>query len=173
MGTIGANHDERDQTLNQLLAAMDGFDSQEQIVVMAATNRPDILDPALLRAGRFDRQVLVPLPSLVERVAILEVHCRDKKIGPDVDFQIIGRATPGMSGADLANLVNEAALGAVREGADDVRNRHFEAARDRVLMGLQRTSMALTEREKWRWPVTRPATRWWPSCSTTRTPSTR
>jgi len=147
--TVGASHDERDQTLNQLLAEMDGFDSQEQIVVMAATNRPDVLDPALLRAGRFDRQVLVPLPSLDERVAILEVHCRDKTIGPDVDLQTIGRATPGMSGADLANLVNEAALGAVREGADKVGNRHFEAARDRVLMGLQRTSMALSEQEKW------------------------
>ena len=148
-GTVGANHDERDQTLNQLLAEMDGFDSREQIVVMAATNRPDILDPALLRAGRFDRQVVVPLPSLTERVAILEVHCRDKKMGPDIDLEVIGRATPGMSGADLANLVNEAALGAVREGCDEVRERHFEAARDRVLMGLQRTSMALSEHEKW------------------------
>ena len=148
-GTVGANHDERDQTLNQLLAEMDGFDSREQIVVMAATNRPDILDPALLRAGRFDRQVVVPLPSLNERIAILEVHCRDKKMGPDIDVEVIGRATPGMSGADLANLVNEAALGAVREGCDEVRERHFEAARDRVLMGLQRTSMALSEHEKW------------------------
>jgi cell division protease FtsH len=141
-------HDERDQTLNQLLAEMDGFETTEGIVVMAATNRPDILDPALLRAGRFDRQVLVPLPSLEERIAILEVHARDKQLHADVDLDVIARGTPGMSGADLANLVNEAALGAVRAGERQIRAAHFEAARDRVLMGLKRTSMALSEQEK-------------------------
>jgi cell division protease FtsH len=146
-GTL-TGHDERDQTLNQLLAEMDGFETTEGIVVMAATNRPDILDPALLRAGRFDRQVLVPLPSLEERVAILEVHARDKQLHADVDLDLIARGTPGMSGADLANLVNEAALGAVRAGERQVRAAHFDAARDRVLMGLKRTSMALSEQEK-------------------------
>jgi cell division protease FtsH len=141
-------HDERDQTLNQLLAEMDGFETTEGIVVMAATNRPDILDPALLRAGRFDRQVLVPLPSLDERRAILEVHARDKQLDPDVDLGLIARGTPGMSGADLANLVNEAALGAVRAGDRQIHAVHFDAARDRVLMGLRRTSMVLSERER-------------------------
>ena len=146
-GTVGG-HDERDQTLNQLLAEMDGFDTTEGIVVMAATNRPDILDPALLRAGRFDRQVLVPLPSLDERVAILEVHARDKQLHDDVDLRLIARGTPGMSGADLANLVNEAALGAVRAGDQRIRAIHFDAARDRLLMGLKRTSMVLSEQER-------------------------
>jgi cell division protease FtsH len=146
-GTL-TGHEERDQTLNQLLAEMDGFETTEGIVVMAATNRPDILDPALLRAGRFDRQVLVPLPSLDERIAILEVHARDKQLDADVDLGLIARGTPGMSGADLANLVNEAALGAVRAGERQVRAAHFDAARDRVLMGLKRTSMALSEQEK-------------------------
>jgi cell division protease FtsH len=147
--TVGPTHDERDQTLNQLLAEMDGFDTSERIVVLAATNRPDILDPALLRAGRFDRQVLVPLPTLEERTAILRVHSRDKKMGPDIDLALIARATPGMSGADLANLVNEAALGAVRSGSTEIRMSHIDAARDRVVMGLQRTSMALSETERW------------------------
>jgi cell division protease FtsH len=146
-GTV-AGHDERDQTQNQLLAEMDGFETTEGIVVMAATNRPDILDPALLRAGRFDRQVLVPLPSLEERTAILEVHARDKQLHPDVDLGLIARGTPGMSGADLANLVNEAALGAVRSGDRQIHAEHFDAARDRVLMGLKRTSMVLSEQEK-------------------------
>jgi cell division protease FtsH len=146
-GSVGG-HDERDQTLNQLLAEMDGFETTEGIVVMAATNRPDILDPALLRAGRFDRQVLVPLPSVEERAAILAVHARDKQLGPDVDLELIARGTPGMSGADLANLVNEAALGAVRSGESMIRADHFDAARDRLLMGLRRTSMVLDERER-------------------------
>ncbi len=141
-------HDEREQTLNQLLAELDGFDTTEGIVVMAATNRPDILDPALLRAGRFDRQVLVPLPSLEEREAILRVHCHDKRLAPDVDLTLVARGSPGMSGADLANLVNEAALAAVRSGATEIHAAHLDAARDRVLMGLQRTSMALSEDEK-------------------------
>jgi cell division protease FtsH len=145
---LGGGHDEREQTLNQMLAEMDGFEATEGIVMMAATNRPDILDPALLRPGRFDRQILVPLPTQDERVSILKVHFRDKKISPDVDIDVIARGTPGMSGADLANLVNEAALFAVRRGENEVHARDFEAARDRVLMGLKRESMALTEEEK-------------------------
>src|SRR5918995_1067029 len=145
---LGGGHDEREQTLNQMLAEMDGFEATEGIVMMAATNRPDVLDPALLRPGRFDRQIMVPLPTQDERVEILKVHFRDKKIDPDVDINIIARGTPGMSGADLANLVNEAALFAVRRGRNEVHAEDFDAARDRVLMGLKRESMALTEEEK-------------------------
>jgi cell division protease FtsH len=145
---LGGGHDEREQTLNQMLAEMDGFEATEGIVMMAATNRPDVLDPALLRPGRFDRQILVPLPTQDERIEILKVHFRDKKIADDVDMDIIARGTPGMSGADLANLVNEAALFAVRRGQKEVHAEDFEAARDRVLMGLKRESMALTEEEK-------------------------
>jgi cell division protease FtsH len=145
---LGGGHDEREQTLNQMLAEMDGFEATEGIVMMAATNRPDVLDPALLRPGRFDRQIMVPLPTQDERIAILKVHFRDKKIAPDVDIDVIARGTPGMSGADLANLVNEAALFAVRRGQNVVHAEDFEAARDRVLMGLKRDSMALTEEEK-------------------------
>jgi cell division protease FtsH len=145
---LGGGHDEREQTLNQMLSEMDGFETSEGIVMMAATNRPDILDPALLRPGRFDRQVVVPLPELEERLAILNVHCKHKRIDPDVDLEIVARGTPGMSGADLSNLVNEAALFAVREGDDSIHMRHFEEARDRVLMGQRRESMALSEREK-------------------------
>jgi cell division protease FtsH len=117
-------------------------------VMMAATNRPDILDPALLRPGRFDRQIVVPLPDLDERLPILRVHCRDKKVAPDVDLALVARGTPGMSGADLANLVNEAALHAVRRGSDAVHMVDFEAARDRVIMGQRRESLALSEEEK-------------------------
>ena len=145
---LGGGHDEREQTLNQMLAEMDGFEATEGIVMMAATNRPDILDPALLRPGRFDRQILVPLPTQDERVEILKVHMRDKKMDPDVDVDVIARGTPGMSGADLANLVNEAALFAVRRGAHEVHREDFDAARDRVLMGLKRESLALSEEEK-------------------------
>jgi cell division protease FtsH len=145
---LGGGHDEREQTLNQMLAEMDGFEATEGIVMMAATNRPDILDPALLRPGRFDRQIMVPLPTQDERVDILRVHFRDKKIATDVDINVVARGTPGMSGADLANLVNEAALFAVRRGEQEVHAQDFEAARDRVLMGLKRESMALTEEEK-------------------------
>ena len=145
---LGGGHDEREQTLNQMLAEMDGFEATEGIVMMAATNRPDVLDPALLRPGRFDRMVMVPLPTQDERVAILEVHFRDKKISDDVDVDIVARGTPGMSGADLANLVNEAALFAVRRGENVVHGEDFESARDRVLMGLKRESMALTAEEK-------------------------
>ncbi|MEX2100800.1 MAG: ATP-dependent zinc metalloprotease FtsH [Acidimicrobiia bacterium] len=145
---LGGGHDEREQTLNQMLAEMDGFEATEGIVMMAATNRPDVLDPALLRPGRFDRMIMVPLPTQDERVAILKVHFRDKKISPDVDVNIVARGTPGMSGADLSNLVNEAALFAVRRGENVVHGEDFEAARDRVLMGLKRESMALSEEEK-------------------------
>jgi cell division protease FtsH len=145
---LGGGHDEREQTLNQMLSEMDGFETTEGIVMMAATNRPDILDSALLRPGRFDRQIVVPLPTQSERHEILEVHCKDKRIGPDVDLDVVARGTPGMSGADLANLVNEAALFAVRRGADKVAARDFEDARDRVLMGQRRESMALSDEEK-------------------------
>src|SRR5215204_3262812 len=145
---LGGGHDEREQTLNQLLAEMDGFETSEGIVILAATNRPDILDPALLRPGGFDRQVVVPLPELEERRAILDVHCKSKRLAGDVDLHTVARGTPGMSGADLANLVNEAALFAVRRGDDKVHMQDFEAARDRVLMGLRRDSMALSDQEK-------------------------
>ncbi len=145
---LGGGHDEREQTLNQMLSEMDGFDPSEGVVMMAATNRPDILDPALLRPGRFDRQIVVPLPDLEERKPILQVHCRDKRIGPDVDLEVVARGTPGMSGADLANLVNEAALHAVRRGSQFVEMKDFDAARDRVLMGQQRESMVLSDAEK-------------------------
>lgn len=145
---LGGGHDEREQTLNQLLSEMDGFETTEGIVMMAATNRPDVLDSALLRPGRFDRQVIVPLPTQEERLAILDVHCKDKRVDPDTDRAVIARGTPGMSGADLANLVNEAALFAVRRGAKEIHASDFDAARDRVLMGLRRDSMALTSKEK-------------------------
>ncbi len=145
---LGGGHDEREQTLNQMLAEMDGFEAAEGIVVMAATNRPDILDPALLRPGRFDRQVVVPLPEAEERLAILNVHCKGKRIAEDVNLELIAKACPGMSGADLANMVNEAALIAVRRGDTEVRMQDFEAARDRVIMGQRRESMALSDEEK-------------------------
>jgi len=145
---LGGGHDEREQTLNQMLNEMDGFDPAEGVVIIAATNRPDILDPALLRPGRFDRQIVVPLPDFEERLPILQVHCKDKRIGPDVNLELVARGTPGMSGADLANLVNEAALHAVRRGARQVEMRDFEAARDRVLMGQKRESLVLSDSEK-------------------------
>jgi cell division protease FtsH len=145
---LGGGHDEREQTLNQLLSEMDGFDTTEGIVMMAATNRPDILDPALLRPGRFDRQIVVPLPDLEERLPILRVHCRNKRLAADVDLALVARGTPGMSGADLANLVNEAALHAVRRGAAAIEMRDFDAARDRVLMGQKRDSVVLSDVEK-------------------------
>jgi cell division protease FtsH len=145
---LGGGHDEREQTLNQMLSEMDGFDVAEGIVVMAATNRPDILDPALLRPGRFDRQIVVPLPDLDERLPILQVHCKDKRMGPDLDLSIIARGTPGMSGADLANLVNEAALHAVRRGSQFIEMRDFDAARDRILMGQPRDSLVLSDLER-------------------------
>jgi cell division protease FtsH len=145
---LGGGHDEREQTLNQMLSEMDGFDPAEGVVMIGATNRPDILDPALLRPGRFDRQIVVPLPDLDERLPILQVHCRDKRMSPDVDLQIVARGTPGMSGADLANLVNEAALHAVRRGSATIAMVDFESARDRVLMGQRRDSLVLSDEEK-------------------------
>jgi cell division protease FtsH len=145
---LGGGHDEREQTLNQMLAEMDGFETSEGIVIMAATNRPDILDPALLRPGRFDRTIVVPLPENEERLAILKVHSRDKRMGPDVDLEVMSRATPGMSGADLANLVNEAALFAVRRGSKQIERIDFENARDRVVMGARRESLVLSGEEK-------------------------
>ncbi len=145
---LGGGHDEREQTLNQMLNEMDGFDPAEGVVIIAATNRPDILDPALLRPGRFDRQIVVPLPDLDERLPILQVHCRGKRIGPDVDLELVARGTPGMSGADLANLVNEAALHAVRRGSPTIEMADFESSRDRVLMGQRRESLVLSDEEK-------------------------
>ncbi len=144
---IGGN-DEREQTLNQLLSEMDGFDQTSGLVVLAATNRPESLDPALLRPGRFDRQVIVPLPNQTERTAILAVHARGKKLEPDVDLSITARATPGFSGADLANLVNEAAINAVRDGRTTITARDLDAARDRVLLGRRESSNVLLPEEK-------------------------
>ena len=139
---LGGGHDEREQTLNQMLAEMDGFEPTEGIVMMAATNRPDILDPALLRPGRFDRQVVVPLPELEDRKLILAVHLKGKRTHDDLDVELIARATTGMSGADLANLVNEAALFAVRRGRDLINASDFESARDRVILGIERLNVA-------------------------------
>lgn len=145
---LGGGHDEREQTLNQMLAEMDGFEATEGIVVMAATNRPDILDPALLRPGRFDRQIIVPLPESDERLAILKVHSQGKRMGSDIDLDTMAKATPGMSGADLANLVNEAALFAVRRGSTHIERIDFENARDRVVLGARRESLVLNAEEK-------------------------
>ncbi len=135
---LGGGHDEREQTLNQLLSEMDGFESHEEVIVMAATNRPDILDPALLRPGRFDRHIVIDRPGWKERKAILEVHVRDKVVADDVDFETIARGTPGMTGADLENIANEAALIAVRKNKDKVEMNDFEEARDIILMGAVR-----------------------------------
>ena len=145
---LGGGHDEREQTLNQMLAEMDGFEATEGIVVLAATNRPDILDPALLRPGRFDRQIIVPLPEVGERLAILKVHSVDKRMGSDIDLETMAKATPGMSGADLANLVNEAALFAVRRASKQIERIDFENARDRVVLGARRESLVLNAKEK-------------------------
>jgi len=142
------SNDERDQTLNQMLAEMDGFDAATGVVVIAATNRPEVLDPALLRPGRFDRQVMIPLPTQRERRAILEVHSRGKPLGPDVDLDVVARATPGFSGADLANLVNEAAIFAVRAGRQTVHAVDFADARDRILLGHRDASNALLPDEQ-------------------------
>ena len=145
---LGNGNDEREQTLNQLLVEMDGFEANEGIIIIAATNRPDVLDPALLRPGRFDRQVVVPLPDIRGREQILVVHMRKVPVGPDVKADIIARGTPGFSGADLANLVNEAALLAARKGKRLVAAQEFEEAKDKVMMGTERRSMVMTEDEK-------------------------
>jgi cell division protease FtsH len=144
----GGGNDEREQTLNQLLVEMDGFEANEGIIIVAATNRPDVLDPALLRPGRFDRQVQVPNPDIKGREKILGVHARKVPLGPDVDLRIIARGTPGFSGADLANLVNESALMAARVGRRFVTMEDFENAKDKVMMGSERRSMVMTEDEK-------------------------
>ncbi|MDF2493621.1 ATP-dependent zinc metalloprotease FtsH [Sphingomonas sp.] len=145
---LGNGNDEREQTLNQLLVEMDGFEANEGIIIIAATNRPDVLDPALLRPGRFDRQVVVPRPDIEGRVKILEVHMKKVPLAPDVDARTIARGTPGFSGADLANLVNEAALTAARKGKRLVAMAEFEEAKDKVMMGAERRSMVMTEDEK-------------------------
>ena len=145
---LGGGNDEREQTLNQLLVEMDGFEANEGIILIAATNRPDVLDPALLRPGRFDRQITVPNPDVAGREKILKVHMRKVPLAPDVDPKRIARGTPGFSGADLANLVNEAALLAARRNKRLVTQQEFEDAKDKVMMGAERRSMVMTEEEK-------------------------
>ena len=145
---LGGGHDEREQTLNQLLVEMDGFEGNEGVIVIAATNRPDVLDPALLRPGRFDRQVVVPLPDVRGREHILKVHMRKVPVNDNVKPSIIARGTPGFSGADLANLVNEAALFAAREDSKLVAMDHFECAKDKIMMGAERKSMIMSDEEK-------------------------
>lgn len=145
---LGGGHDEREQTLNQLLVEMDGFEGNEGVIVIAATNRPDVLDPALLRPGRFDRQVYVPLPDIRGREQILKVHMRKVPIDDDVDASIIARGTPGFSGADLANLINEAALFAARANMRTVKMEQFELAKDKIIMGVERRSMIMPEEER-------------------------
>jgi cell division protease FtsH len=145
---LGGGHDEREQTLNQLLVEMDGFDTSEGIIVIAATNRPDILDPALLRPGRFDRQIFIPKPDVKGRYEILKVHAKNKKLAPDVDLELVARATPGFTGADLENLLNEAALLAARKGKDMISMEEVEEAIDRITMGLERKGMVISPKEK-------------------------
>ena len=145
---LGGGNDEREQTLNQLLVEMDGFDTNEGVIIIAATNRPDVLDPALLRPGRFDRQVVVPNPDIIGREAILKVHIRKITTGPDVNLRTIARGTPGFSGADLANIVNEAALLAARKNKRIVTHLDLEEAKDKVMMGSERRSMVMTQEEK-------------------------
>ncbi len=145
---LGGGHDEREQTLNQLLVEMDGFESNEGVILVAATNRPDVLDPALLRPGRFDRRIVVPLPDIRGRDGILKVHTKKTPLDGDVDLKTIARGTPGFCGADLANLVNEAALLAAREDKEKISMTHFEQAKDKVLMGAERKSMIISQEEK-------------------------
>jgi cell division protease FtsH len=145
---LGGGNDEREQTLNQLLVEMDGFEANEGVILIAATNRPDVLDPALLRPGRFDRQVVVPNPDVLGREKILKVHMRKVPLAPDVNPRIIARGTPGFSGADLANLINEAALLAARRSKRVVTMAEFEDAKDKVMMGAERRSMVMTDEEK-------------------------
>jgi cell division protease FtsH len=148
IGGISGGHDEREQTLNQLLSEMDGFETNKGVIILAATNRPEILDPALLRPGRFDRQILVDRPDLKERVAILKVHAKGVTIADSVDLEVIARRTPGFTGADLANLVNEATLLAVRKGKDNVDNEDFEQAIDRIIAGLEKKNRVMNSTEK-------------------------
>ena len=145
---IGGGHDEREQTLNQLLVEMDGFESNDGVILLASTNRPDVLDPALLRPGRFDRRIVVDLPDLRGRQGILHVHSREMPLEEGVDLQRVAQSTPGLSGADLANLANEAALLASRHDRDAVSMVDFEEAKDKVMMGAERKSMVMTEEDK-------------------------
>ena len=145
---LGGGHDEREQTLNQLLVEMDGFESNEGVILISATNRPDILDHALLRPGRFDRQVVVPVPDLKGREGILKVHLREKLVADDVDINVLARGTPGFTGADIENMVNEAALMAARRGKDKIDMVDFEDAKDKALMGTERKSMIISDEEK-------------------------
>jgi cell division protease FtsH len=145
---LGGGHDEREQTLNQLLVEMDGFESSEGVIIVAATNRPDVLDPALLRPGRFDRQVIVPIPDVRGREKILEVYGRKTAVADNIDWPLIARGTPGFTGADLENMVNEAALLAARSGGDKVTMEHLDQAKDKVMMGAERRSMIITPKEK-------------------------
>jgi cell division protease FtsH len=160
---LGGGHDEREQTLNQLLVEMDGFESNEGVILLAATNRPDVLDPALLRPGRFDRQIVVASPDVKGREGILAVHIRTVKTASDVDIAILARGTPGMSGADLANMVNEAALLASRRNRESVKMEDFEEAKDKVMMGTARKSLVITNRD----------TCWSPSSCPRRIPFTK
>ncbi len=170
---LGGGHDEREQTLNQLLVEMDGFESNEGVILVAATNRPDVLDPALLRPGRFDRRIVVPPPDLRGRAGILKVHTRKVPVDPTVDLEVLARGTPGFSGADLENLVNEAALLAARKDKDTVSQGDFEAAKDKVIMGSERRSMIISEAQRKSPRSTSPATPWSPRSSTPRTRCTR
>ncbi|HNY50542.1 MAG TPA: ATP-dependent zinc metalloprotease FtsH [Smithella sp.] len=145
---LGGGHDEREQTLNQLLVEMDGFESNEGVILISATNRPDVLDPALLRPGRFDRQVVVPLPDVKGREKIFEVHARKTPIAEDVNFAVLARGTPGTSGADIENLINEAVLNAARSNKDKVNMSDFEFAKDKILMGAERKTMVISDEEK-------------------------
>ncbi|KQC11591.1 MAG: cell division protein FtsH, partial [Smithella sp. SDB] len=145
---LGGGHDEREQTLNQLLVEMDGFESNEGVILISATNRPDVLDPALLRPGRFDRQVVVPLPDVRGREKIFEVHARKAPVAEDVDFAVLARGTPGTSGADIENLINEAVLNAARANRDKVNMNDFEFAKDKILMGSERKTMVISDEEK-------------------------
>lgn len=145
---LGGGHDEREQTLNQLLVEMDGFESNEGVIIIAATNRPDVLDPALLRPGRFDRQVIVPIPDVGGRKQILEIYAKKTKMNPQVDLEILARGTPGFSGADLENLINEAALMAARAGKNEINLELLEKAKDKIMMGAERKSMIINDKEK-------------------------
>ena len=145
---LGGGHDEREQTLNQLLVEMDGFEQNSGVIIIAATNRPDVLDPALLRPGRFDRQIVVDRPDVKGREGILKVHTRDIPLGDNVDLEVIAKGTPGLAGADLANLVNEAALLAARKNKKKVERIDIEEAKDKVMMGLERKSLIISEEEK-------------------------
>src|SRR5690606_15877426 len=144
---IGGGHDEREQTLNQLLTEMDGFEANENVVIMAATNRPDVLDPALLRPGRFDRQITVHMPNRASRLMILRIHARNKRLGEDVDLERVARATPGFSGADLENLLNEAALIATVADKDAIENGDIDLARDKIMLGLRREGVQMTDED--------------------------